>query len=125
MLKKISKEREFYIAMTFLIAVVIFLFSDISTPIKNKTGLNLSTLYHLAVFFAFTFFLTLAIKSKNLNKKTIAIVFLISLAYAISDEFHQLFVIGRFASIKDITIDMIGSSLALLTHWILEKIKMQ
>lgn len=123
MLKKISKEKEFYIAMTFLIAVVIFLFSDISTPIKNKTGLNLSTLYHLAVFFAFTFFLALSIKSKQLNKKTIAIVFLISLIYAISDEFHQLFVIGRFASIKDILIDMIGSSLALLTLKVLERFK--
>lgn len=123
MLKKISKEKEFYIAMTFLIAVIIFLFSNISTPIGKETGLNLATLYHLAVFFAFTFFLTLAIKSKNLNQKTIAIVFLISLIYAISDEFHQLFVVGRFASIKDIAIDMIGSSLALLTLKILESFK--
>lgn len=120
---KLSKEREFYIAMTFLVAVIIFLFSDITTPVGKETGLNLATLYHLGVFFTFTFFLTLAIKSKDLNKKTIAIVFLITLIYAISDEFHQLFVIGRFASIKDILIDMIGSSLALLTFKILEVFK--
>ncbi len=123
MKKNLSKEKAFYIAMTLLIAVIIFLFSNISTTIGKETGLNLATLYHLSIFFAFTFFLTLGIKSKNLNKKTIAIVFLISLIYAISDEFHQLFVIGRFASIKDIAIDMIGSSLALITLKTLERIK--
>ena len=53
---KLSKEKEFYIAMTFLIAVIIFLFSNISTPVGRETGLNLATVYHLAVFFAFTFF---------------------------------------------------------------------
>ena len=79
MLKKLSKEREFHISMTFLVAVMIFLFSNISTPIGKETGINLATLYHLAIFFAFTFFLALAIKTEQLNKKTIAIIFLISL----------------------------------------------
>ena len=118
-----SKTRIFYISMTLIIALEIFLFSSIETPLGEQSGLNLATLYHLAIFFAFTFFLTLSIKTKNLNKKTIAIIFLISLIYAISDEFHQLFVIGRFASIKDIIIDMIGSSLAILILKILEIFK--
>ena len=118
-----SKTRIFYISMTLIIALEIFLFSSIRMSIGKQTSLNLTTLYHLAIFFTFTFFLTLSIKTKNLNKKTIAIIFLISLIYAISDEFHQLFVIGRFASIKDIIIDMIGSSLAILILKILEIFK--
>ena len=120
---KLSKEKEFYIAMTFLIAVIIFLFSNISSIPQQKTGLSLSTIYHLSIFFAFTFFLTLAIKPKNLNKKTIAIIIFISLIYAISDEFHQLFVPGRFASLRDVAIDMIGSTFAILTIRILEIFK--
>lgn len=123
MKKNLSKEKEFYIAMTFLIAIIIFLFSNISSIPQQKNELSLSTIYHLSIFFAFTFFLTLSIKSKNLNEKTIAIAFLISLAYAISDEFHQLFVIGRFASVMDLSIDMVGSSLALLTVKILNIFK--
>lgn len=114
MIKKFWKERAFYIFMTLLVAIVIFLFSNISSPIGEKSGLNLATLYHLGVFFMFTFFLALSLKRKNLNVRTISIIILISLAYAISDEFHQLFVIGRFCSSRDILIDLIGSLSAVL-----------
>lgn len=109
--------------MTMLIAVTIFLFSNQTSIPGNIAQLNLATLYHLAIFFAFTFFLTLSIKSKQLNKKTLIIIILISLAYALSDEFHQLFVPGRFASLKDVLMDMIGSLLAIFTIYISDKIK--
>ena len=112
---KLSKERIFYMIMTVLIAATIFLFSNLTSMPGKITGLNLATVYHIAIFFAFTFFLTLSIKSKQLNKKTIVILLLISLAYALSDEFHQLFVPGRFSSLNDVLVDMIGSALAVLT----------
>jgi glycopeptide antibiotics resistance protein len=119
-----SKERSFYLIMVLLIALEIFLFSNICVSVGERTGLNLATLYHLSIFFAFTFFLTLYIKKNNkIDYRTVAAILLISLAYAISDEFHQLFVIGRFASVKDVVVDMVGSFLALLIIKILEKFK--
>ena len=121
--KMLKKEKIFYIAMTVLIALEIFLFSNISTPIGENLGFSLATLYHFAVFFMFTFFLSLALINKRLDNKKIWIILLISLAYALSDEFHQLFVPGRFSSLKDVIIDLIGSALAVLTVKILEKFK--
>jgi VanZ family protein len=123
MLKQFSKERIFYIFMTFLIAIIIFLFSNIPTPVGEKTGLNLATLYHFGAFFMFAFFLSLTLITKKLDTKKIAIVLLISLAYALSDEFHQLFVPGRFCSLKDVLVDLIGSSCAVLTIKAIESYK--
>ncbi|MGY4884656.1 MAG: VanZ family protein [Nanobdellota archaeon] len=123
MSNKLNKERIFYIFVTLLIGIVIFLFSNISIPAGEKVGLNLATIYHFSVFFMFTFFLSLSLSIKKLGSKKIVIILLLSLAYAISDEFHQLFVIGRFANFKDILIDFIGSSCAILTIKFTEIIK--
>jgi VanZ family protein len=121
MLKKFKKERTFYAIVTLLIALEIFLFSSIPSPIGEYVRFNLATLYHFGVFFMFTFFLTLTIRGKKIGNKTILIVLLISLFYAMSDEFHQLFVIGRFASIEDILIDFAGSLLSILTLKVIGK----
>ena len=114
MLKNINKKRIFFLFITVLIAVVIFSFSTIECTEEGKGNIILSTIYHFGIFFMFSFFLLLTIKNKQLDKKTILIVLLISLTYAISDEFHQLFVFGRFASLKDVLIDFAGSVSAVL-----------
>lgn len=118
----LEKNRKFFLFMTLLIALEIFLFSTISSfPIGEKTGLNLATFYHFGVFFMFTFFLSLTLINKKINNKTIIIILLISLIYALSDEFHQLFVPGRFCSLKDILVDLAGSLLSVLFIKILDK----
>lgn len=43
------------------------------------------------------------------GKKRIALALLICIVYAITDEFHQLFVPGRGAQVKDVIIDSIGA----------------
>ena len=43
------------------------------------------------------------------GKKRIALALLICIIYAITDEFHQLFVPGRGAQVKDVIIDSIGA----------------
>lgn len=121
MSKRFDKKRIFYALMTLLIALEIFLFSSIPIPIGGKTGFNLATYYHFGVFFMFTFFLSLTLINKKLSNKTILIILLISLIYAISDEFHQLFVMGRFCNIKDILIDFTGSIFSVLFVKVLEK----
>jgi len=123
MANNFNKERIFYLIMTLLIALVIFLFSNISSPIGEQTGLNLAIFYHFGIFFIFTFFLSLTLKNKKLDNKTVFIILLISLIYALSDEFHQLFVPGRFCNIKDILIDFAGSFLSVIFIKFLNRLK--
>lgn len=57
---------------------------------------------------------------KYFNKplgKSIAYAALISLIYAASDEFHQLFVYGREGKLSDVGIDFIGIIMALLIYF--------
>jgi hypothetical protein len=56
-------------------------------------------------------------------KRILVFVFLFSLSYAISDEFHQLFVFGREGKLLDIGIDCIGIFLFLFPLWFLGKIR--
>jgi len=121
MLKRLSKERIFYIVMSLLVALVIFLFSNIPSPTGENTGLNLATVYHFGIFFMFTFFLFLSLKRKKIENKTILTVLFISLAYAFSDELHQLFVPGRFCSLRDVFIDFAGSVFSVLILKIIYK----
>lgn len=62
---------------------------------------------------------------KEYTKKQI-IIFIITLlfcfSYAVTDEYHQLFIIGRTSSIRDIFIDTTGSIIYLIIHFIYIKI---
>jgi VanZ family protein len=123
MSKRYDKKRVFYIVITFLVALLIFLFSNIPSSMEEKVIFNLAIIYHFGVFFMFTFFLFLALKSGKIKTKMILTVLLISLAYAFSDELHQLFVSGRFCSFKDIIVDFAGSICSMILIKIFEKFK--
>lgn len=49
--------------------------------------------------------------SKALTGSRLGTVFLIAFLYALSDEFHQMFVPGRYASLQDIGADSAGAFL--------------
>lgn len=117
MLPYLEKHKTLAIILTILIAAEIFYFSSLSSvPGTPGKAINISVIYHFTVFFLFTIFLTTSIKNKKLPKKQIILILGISLIYAISDELHQLFVPGRFTSIKDIIVDLIGSIIAILIY---------
>jgi VanZ family protein len=52
-----------------------------------------------------------------------SLTLLIVVLYAASDEFHQLFVPSREASLRDVAIDSAGAVLALLLLWILGRFR--
>lgn len=54
-------------------------------------------------------------------KLTIYSIFLICLFFALTDEIHQLFIIGRVGSIVDVGIDMIGAIVSILFLHLLSK----
>jgi len=95
---------------------VIFIFSSIS---NLKSGLKedyiLRKIAHMIEFGILTFLLFRAIVSDKSAQgrsasggKAIVSAVIITLFYAFSDEFHQLFVQGRQCSLKDAGIDSIG-----------------
>ncbi len=53
-------------------------------------------------------------KIKVDHTKTWLYAFLLCLIYAVSDELHQSFVPGRYATLRDIGYDLLGASLVLL-----------
>ena len=111
MINWLEKKRCATIILTLLIAIEIFYFSSISgTSYQVGIGLTpIPTIYHLTVFFLFNFFLLISIKgNKKIKISHIIISLGISIIYALSDEFHQIFVPFRYPSIQDILIDTIG-----------------
>ncbi len=72
---------------------------------------------HLIEFFILTILFIRIIKFYEIkNTKTYFASILFSLAYAFSDEVHQLFVIGREGKFFDIGIDLIGIILAVVLY---------
>ncbi len=66
-------------------------------------------------FLYFLFYRSFLVLNNNyLDLKFHFLIFIICLLYALSDEFHQLFVFGRQASIRDIGFDFIGMLIAFL-----------
>ncbi|MEA2056934.1 MAG: VanZ family protein, partial [Patescibacteria group bacterium] len=61
-------------------------------------------------FLLYQAFKQLGTKTKNIWKKA----FIISLIYALTDEFHQSLVPGRSATLRDVGFDFLGISLIIL-----------
>lgn len=96
--------------------LIFFDYDKMSAQTQNEiiVGLNkfVRKLAHLTVYFMLGFFLfvgTLFLKLKNKYRFLTALG--LSIAYAISDELHQLLVSGRTAQLLDVAIDSCGAFL--------------
>ena len=58
-----------------------------------------------------------ALTYKGTNYQRGLITFLFGLLYACSDEFHQLFVMGRSCEMRDVLIDTLGSFVGILIYY--------
>ncbi len=98
--------------LVFLWAGVIFFFShqpDLKSGFPNQWDFVLRKLAHISEYAVLTFLLFRALNGNQLNKKKILFFsFLISFLYAISDEYHQTFILGRNGAVRDVLIDSIG-----------------
>ncbi|MBU4086807.1 MAG: VanZ family protein [Nanoarchaeota archaeon] len=104
-----------------ILALLIFIMSSLS--LKGGTGTRfLPIFYHFIVFFWLSFFLAISFTK---GKRVILIIpsLFISLFYALSDEFHQLFVPYRACSFEDFLIDSAGILFASLIYLITIKIR--
>ncbi|MDW3649909.1 MAG: VanZ family protein [Bacteroidia bacterium] len=118
------------------LSIIFFLSSQVKDDTEDTSGLILGILqflgmkiefieqYHvhfyvrkLAHFTEYFVLCILSFRLFSLNfpmKKSLFLGWLFSVLYACSDEFHQTFVAGRGASVKDVLIDASGAAIAAL-----------
>lgn len=85
------------------------------TPLENVQESQVHHLVrknaHFTIYFFLGIFALLALKLTGLKHSRSAIIALVlCMIYAVTDEFHQLFVEGRGAQLKDIFIDWAGAA---------------
>lgn len=75
---------------------------------------------HFSAYCALAFYLSLAgITFVNIKKRyRFLLSFLITVFYAVTDEIHQLFVVGRSCELRDIFIDSGGALLGCFLLWV-------
>lgn len=54
-------------------------------------------------------------------KHIILIPLIICLLYSISDEFHQLFIVGRSGEVRDVLIDTIGALTGIYGYYLIKR----
>lgn len=141
--KKIN-DKKVYILIIILLLTVGLLFYQSHKPIGKSNNLSIKIsetfikLLNLdmdlnrmnyivrksAHFLSYMFigFILLNIYKPNLKDRKIGYikVFIISLILASFDEFHQLFVDGRYGSVRDIIIDIFGSIFAMIIYTLIK-----
>ena len=101
---------------------VIYYFSnqpDLASPLEPIWDIVLRKIAHAAEYFVLTYLLNRAILGQGVARPSAAVVsVLLSIAYALTDEWHQGFIRGRVASLWDIGVDSSGTLLMwLLLHY--------
>lgn len=85
------------------------------TPLENVQESQVHHLVrknaHFIIYFFLGIFALLALKLTSLKRLTSAVIALaVCMIYAVTDEYHQLFVDGRGAQLKDVFIDWAGAA---------------
>lgn len=89
--------------------------------IIEKYTYPIRKLAHYTLYFILGILSFLVVKDYSINKKLIIYSLLICFLYACSDEFHQLFIIGRSARVLDVIIDAFGSFCSISIFYIFNK----
>ena len=106
----IFEKRSLSLILTLIIAVEIFYFSSIPGKTFGTQGIEIiPIIYHFSVFFLLNFFLLSSLNAnKKLKLKYLCLSLFLSLAYTLTDEYHQLFTLGRSSNISDLLTDSLG-----------------
>jgi VanZ family protein len=91
---------------------IIFYFSnqpDLKSSLPNDWDFIFRKIAHISEFAVLNFLLIKTFSHYKISFKNILIIsFSMSFLYAVLDEYHQNFVLGRHGSVKDILIDSLG-----------------
>jgi len=87
----------------------------LKSDLPNQWDFVLRKIAHITEYAILTLLLIRALKEHQLtNKQIILLALSISLFYAITDEYHQTFILGRQGTLRDVLIDSLG---ILLISW--------
>ncbi len=116
MLRWFEKHNKFSAVITLFGAIAIFYIS--SLPFSGGVGgpSFIPTLYHFCAFFCLAFFLLISSVRGKEEYRIFLLAIFISIIYTITDEVHQLFVIGRYFAFSDIFVDTLGVLLASMIY---------
>lgn len=88
---------------------------DLRVSDDDLLDLILRKAAHLFVFGVLAVLVARLLRGEDLSPmKSLLSAWLVTVAYAISDEWHQTFVAGRAGQASDVLIDSIGATIALL-----------
>lgn len=99
--------------------LTLLIFNDIS----NLLIFIVRKIAHISEFFILTLLIYNVLKDYVDFKKSCLFSFVFSVLYSISDELHQLFVVGRECLLRDVFIDAIGIILALIIIFFIKHYK--
>ena len=108
--------------LVFLWAGLIFFLShqpDLSSGLPKIWDFFLAKSVHILEYAVLTFLLIRTLQEYQLSKRKVLIsAIILAILYALSDEYHQSFILGRESSFRDIGIDSLG---VLLAAWLNRK----
>jgi len=106
-------------------AGLIFFFSHqpgLASGLPNFWDFILRKTAHIFEYTVLTFLLIRNLEERNLEfKKVLILSAVLATLFAISDEYHQTFIVAREGKISDVGIDVLGIAIANLLSW--KKIK--
>ncbi len=108
-----------YWAPLYIYAGIIFFVSGMSKPLPEIDIPYLDKLLHVLEYGIFALFAGRAFKNSSRSavvENFRILAALCAIGYGISDEFHQLFVVGRYFSVFDIIADSVGGILGAFIH---------
>ncbi|UCH82025.1 MAG: VanZ family protein [Nitrospiraceae bacterium] len=70
---------------------------------------NADKVVHTFIYIPLAFMIYLSLNRSGLKKSLFAVAFIFAGIYGITDEFHQYFVSGRYASAGDVVADFLGA----------------
>ncbi len=86
---------------------------DLQSGLPGKWDFILRKLAHVTEYGILTYLLIQAISQRQISKrKTMLISILLALLFALSDEYHQSFIVGRNPAARDVLIDSVGIIIA-------------
>jgi len=82
---------------------------DLKSGLPERWDFFLAKSSHFLEYAILTFLLIRALQEHKLTKKKIFfLAIILAMGYAFSDEYHQSFILGRNASLRDVLIDSSG-----------------
>ena len=105
---------KFYLPILLWCAIIYYFSSipSLKSDLPNQWDLIFRKIAHLTEYAVLTFLFFRATYKSLSFKKAISYSALFSLTYALTDEYHQLFVFGRGGNLGDVLIDSLGVFLA-------------